>query len=132
MPRAIIDGMPNNKARELRQRIGNLATHETWLLGWIPSRRNQAGLRTVWSDVKNMADGADEPGAHILAYPKQVSGRSHYEEQIRFRHPLIWLNHSLLYQGSGDEWWLHIEKKLQRECDSPASRRRPGAFGRPA
>jgi len=128
MPRAIIAGMPNNKARELRQRIEKLATHQTWCLAWIPSRQNQAGLRTVWGDVKNVADGADAPGSHILAYHKSVSGRGRYEQEVRFRHRLIWLDHSLLYQGSGDEWWRDIEEKLQleetwREHVRPPSRR---------
>ena len=115
MPLAIIAGMPNNKARELKVRIDDTPTHQAWRLVWVPSRQNQAGLRTVWGNVKAIADAADEPGVHILAYHKKVSGRGRYEEEIRFRHRLAWLDHSCLYSSVADEWWLAIEERLQLE-----------------
>lgn len=115
MPLAIIAGMPNNKARELRARIDNTPTHQSWRLVWVPSRQNQAGLETVWGNVKDIADVADEPGVHILAYHKKVSGRRLYEGDVRFRHRLIWLDHSCLYSPVADEWWLDIEDRLRLE-----------------
>ena len=115
MPLAIIAGMPNNKARQLKRRINETSAHGTWRLTWVPARKSQAELRTVWGEVKDIADAADASGVHILAYHKAVSGRSRYEEEIRFRHRLGWLNHSLLYSGSSDEWWLDIEERLRLE-----------------
>ena len=128
MPLAVIAGMPNNKAHEFKRRIDDTSAHGTWRLAWAPSRGNQARLQTAWGEVKNIADAADTPGVHILAYHKAVSGRSCYEEEVRFRHRLVWLDHSLLYRGGGDEWWLDIEEKLQleetwREGVRPSNRR---------
>ena len=128
MPLAIIAGMPNNKARQLKVRIDEKLTHQAWRFVWVPSRQNQAGLRTVWGNVRNIADAADEPGVHILAYHKRVSERGRYEKEIRFRHRLVWLDHSSLYSPVADEWWLHIEERLQleeswREGVRPSNRR---------
>ena len=115
MPLAIIAGMPINKARQLKRSIDELTTHGTWRLAWVPARKNQAGLQNVWGKVKDIADAADATGVHILAYHKTVSERSRYEEEIRFRHRLGWLHHSLLYSGKSDEWWLDIKERLRLE-----------------
>ena len=115
MPLAVIAGMPNNKAREFKQLIDDTATYGTWNLAWLPSRGNQAGLRSVWGEVTDMADASDASGVHILAYDKSLSGRRRYEGEIRFRHRLVWLDHSLLFEGRDDEWWTQIEEKLRLE-----------------
>ena len=115
MPLAIIAGMPRNKARQLRRRIDQTPTHGMWCLVWVPARNDQAGLQAVWGEVISAADAADAAGVHILAYHKAVSRRSRYEEEIRFRHRLGWLDHSLLYLPSGNEWWLEIEERLRLE-----------------
>lgn len=128
MPLAVIAGMPNNKAREFRRRIDETSNHGTWRLAWVPSRKDQAGLRTAWDDVKKIVGAADASGVHILAYHKAQSERSRYEKQIRFRHRLVWLDHWLLYGEGRDEWWAQIEEKLQieetwRESVRPPERR---------
>ena len=128
MPLAVIAGMPNNKAREFKHRIDGSSTYGAWGLTWLPSRRNQAGLRIVWDDVMDIADASDASGVHILAYDKALSGRSRYEEEIRFRHRLVWLDHSRLYGEGRDEWWTQIKEKLLvedswRESVRPPDRR---------
>ena len=125
MSLAVIGGMPNNKANEFKPRIDEMSTHGVWQLAWVPSRRSQAGLRTVWDEVQDIADRADASGVHILAYHKAPSERARYEEEIRFRHRLVWLDHSLLYGGDRDEWWTQIEEKLQLEETWRASVRPP-------
>ena len=115
MPLAIIAGVPSGKAREFKLRIDEMSTHQAWRLAWVPSRQNQPGVRSVWRNVKDIADEADASGAHILAYHKAVSERGRYEKEIRFRHRLVWLDHSCLYSPVADEWWLDIEKRLRLE-----------------
>ena len=107
--------MPTGKARGFKLRIDGTSTHDAWRLRWVHARQDQADLQAVWGAVMNIANTADATGAHILAYHKTVSERSRYEEAVRFRHRLVWLNHSCLYSQVAAEWWLDIEQRLRLE-----------------
>ena len=115
MPLAIIAGMPSGKARQFGTVIAATDTLRDWDLAWIPSRKNQADLGTCWERVKEGAVLASETGAHVLAYHKAISERAQYEEEVRFRHRLVWLDHASLYGQSSDQWWREIEGRLRLE-----------------
>lgn len=116
MPLAIIAGMPSGKAKELHALIPPREDYDDWSLTWMPARSNRADLGSCWKDVKMRADSASPSGAHILAFHKVVSERAWYEREVRFRHRIVWLSHSLLYPPSSDEWWFEIEERLGLEA----------------
>ena len=107
--------MPTSRARRFEQRIASTSTYQAWRLKWVPSRHDQAGIQAVWRTVMDIADATDAAGAHILAYHKAVSDRRRYETAVRFRHRLVWLDHSCLYSPNADRWWLDIEQRLRLE-----------------
>ena len=116
MPLAIIAGMPSGKANELQAHLPFPETNEDWSLAWIPARSNSADLGSCWKDVQAQADSTTASGTHILAFHKVISERAQYEEEVRFRHRIVWLTHSLLYPPAGDEWWTEIEERLHLEA----------------
>ncbi len=115
MPLAIIAGMPVGKAREFESRIDHKAAHEGWSLAWVHARKDQPELRHCWHEVEKIVGDADEDGVHILAYAKGKEERRRYEKEVRFRHRLIWLDHSNLYSYPEEAWWLEIEERLRLE-----------------
>lgn len=107
--------MPSGKARKFAAVIDEKRSYEDWSLVWVPARKNQEDLSTCWNRVMEEAFAASEAGAHLFAYHRAVSERGRYEKAVRFRHRLIWLDHSCLYPPSTDEWWLEIEERLRLE-----------------
>ena len=115
MPVAVVAGMPVGKAREFKSRIENFASPEGWSLEWVPARGGQPELRRCWYEVEEIIESVGGAGVHILAYEKTKSERRQYEKQVRFRHRLVWLDHSHLYPHSVKNWWLEVEESLRLE-----------------
>jgi hypothetical protein len=63
-----------------------------WSLSVIPStHKNRADLHSCWAEVLTAADRYGEDGTHIIACHYWEDDYSHFEDTVRDRHRLIWL-----------------------------------------
>ncbi len=108
MQRLIVAGVPQGVYRRNK---GYSPTIAGWELQFCPSKdHSRANLQGSLARLQQMADEADEPGAHILAFHWIEDERGELTRQFHARHRICWLETQLLRVYGQDAFTEHIAR----------------------
>ena len=76
--------------------------------------RKMPDLHSCWNDVLSMADD-DESGAHIFAYHLRENEHRYFNQEMRNRHRLVWMDRATLRNFGSERYTETLEKHVEFE-----------------